>query len=508
MDVAVVGGGTAGALLAGGLALGSDRTVRLYEEGPDEVHPLSRRLSDQPRILVSDALRRMPERRPGGGGATLLSGRLIGGGWSVNHGVMMMPTDADLHAFAAAGGPDWAPDHLRALAGRITTDLDLAARGRPAGTGPVPLARPLVDLAHAAPATAALLEVCAAAGVPWSPDVNRDASAVCVSSYPYSSDRGERVSSATAVLGPARGRPNLGIVADTQVRRLVVRGTRAVAVEVAPAGGGPVRSEPVGDGSVVLSAGAFHTPQVLLRSGIGPVDHLRRCGIVQVLDLPGVGEGFRDHAKHEVTFALTPLAEDRPVTGAEPWAADPFGDRTKIHLRLRSSRATEDPDLDLQLRHDVDAGVMVLTVRILEQRLAGTVRLDPDDPDGLPVVDSGMLRDPEDLEVLVEGVRRGVALVEDPRLGGRYRLPEGAPRTEGEWRAAIAAGYGSYNHGIGTCRMGADADAVVDPALRLRGLENVLVVDGSVLPVLPHVTTNYPIAIVARWALERLLGTG
>jgi choline dehydrogenase len=258
---------------------------------------------------------------------------------------------------------------------------------------------------------------------------------------------------------------------------------------------------------VVLCAGVFHTPQILLRSGIGPKAHLNACGIEQVLDLPGVGEGFWDHAKYELEFDLRPRDEDRPTDGSEPWAGDPFGERNKIHLRLRSSLATEDPDLDLQLHPDTARGVMILTVRILEQRAFGTVRLDPDDPDGLPVIDSGMARDPQDVSVLVEGVLRGIELLQDPRLGGRYRLPETAPRSDEALREAVARGYGSYNHGVGTCRMGMDAAAVVDRELRVHGLENLFIADGSVLPVLPHVTTNYPVAIVAQWAAEHFLRT-
>lgn len=507
VDVAVVGGGTAGSLVAG-LLSGTDRSVRLFEEGPDETHPLSRRLADQPQLLRSEALRRMPERRPGGGGATLLSGRLIGGGWSVNHGVMMMPTEGDLRAMAEAGGSRWSIDHLRSLAGRITTDRDrVDVPEGSAGTGPIPLERPLLDRSVISPATAALLEACEAMGVPWTADVNTDPSSVSISSYAYSSDHGDRVSSATAVLGPARDRSNLSIAADTQVRRLVLSGSRVVAIEVAPAGGGSDQAERVEVDRVILSAGVFHSPQILLRSGIGPREHLRDCRIDQVMELPGVGSGLRDHAKFEFEFELSPRDEDRAADGSEPWAADSFGDRNKVHLRLKSSLATDDPDLDLQLRHDVDRRVMILTTRILEQRAPGTVRLDPDDTIGLPHIDSGMLRDEEDVQALVEGIRLGIEILLHPTLQGRYRLAGTAPHSDGAWRDAVLSGYSSYNHGVGTCRMGVDRSAVVDQELRVHGVDNLFIVDGSVLPVLPHVTTNYPVAIVAQWAAEHYLRT-
>lgn len=504
VDVAIIGGGTAGALLAGRLAEGTDATILLVEDGPDIVHPLSRRLADQPQILRSDALRRMPERRPDGGGATLLSGALIGGGWSVNHGVMMFPTAGDVAALQQVGGEEWSAERVRMLARRITTDRDRATAGdREPGTGPIPLARPLLDPTAVAPATAALFAACADLGVPWSDDVNRDGMKVTVSSYPYSSDDGERVSSATAILGPARIRPNLQVLARTFVRRLIVHGSRVVAIEYVPEGS----SEPVQVrvDRVVLSAGVFHTPQILLRSGIGPSDHVRDCGITPVLDLPGVGEGLFDHAKIEPTLQLHPKPDDRPASGQEAWASDPFGDDNKVHLRLMSSFAREEPDLDLQLRHDVTAATTTLTVRILEQRAAGTVRLDPTDVDGPPVIDAGMAQHPDDVKVLVEGIRRGVELLEHPLLEGRYRRPETLPWDDEGLAALVRAAYGSYNHGVGTCRMGNDLHAVVDTGLRLHGLDNVHIVDASVLPALPHVTTNYPVAIVAQWAAERFL---
>ena len=507
IDVAIVGGGTAGALLAGELVAGSGLTVGLFEDGPDEFPTLSHRLADQPQLLKTDALRRIPERRPDGAGATLLSGRVFGGGWSVNHGVMMMPTQGDLEAIAAVGGQRWSIERLQELALRITTDLDRVAVAAPdAGVGPIPLARPLVDPGRISPATAALLEACGSMGVPWTDDVNRDASKANVSSYAYSSDRGRRVSSATAILGPVRGRPNLVLSPSTQVRRLIIRGSRVVALKVGPSGGNPGPTARVEVGRVVLCAGAFHTPQILLRSGIGPADDLRELGLQQVIDLPGVGSGFRDHAKYEPALHLIARAEDVP-RGGEPWADDPFGDRNKLHLRLRSAHAGTEPDLDLQLHHDIDGGRVVLTVRILEQRSPGTVRLDPDDVLGNPCIESGMLEDPLDVEVILEGVLRGLELLQHRALGGRYRLPADAPRSDDVWRRAILSGYGSYNHGVGTCRMGSGDLSVVDSGLRVHGIENLFIADASVLPILPHVTTNYLVAIVGRWAAEHFLAT-
>lgn len=500
----VVGGGTAGALIAGLLGQRSASPVRLFEEGADEIHPLSRQLVDQPALLGTGPLRRMPERRPEGGGATLLSGRVMGGGWSVNHGVMMMPSAMDLAAVAEAGGPGWAVEHLLALAGRITTDLDRRAQGVEAGTGPVPLARPLTDLKKVSPATRALLEVCAEEGIPWTADVNRDVAEQNASSYAYSSDSGVRVSSATAYLEPARSNDALRIDAGRHVRRLLVEGARVVGMEVVDARTREVRLVTTDGARVVLCAGAFHTPQILLRSGIGPAEQIEACGIRPVIEQHEVGSGLRDHAKFEPRLVLTPHQEDASVA-EDPWADDPFGDENKLHLRIRSSFAGTEPDLDLQLRHDVTGREATLTVRILEQRTPGTVRLDGQDIDGLPLIDSGMLRHPVDLRVLTEGVMRGIELLQHPRLAGRYRLQEGAPTSEAQWSEAVRRGYGSYNHAVGTCRMGRDERSVVDEELRFRGLENLFIADASVLPSLPHVTTNYLVAIIGQWAAERFL---
>jgi choline dehydrogenase len=499
-DVVVIGGGTAGCIVAGRLALGTDRSVLLLEEGPDEEPPLVARLASQPQVIESEFVRRYPEDREQGRGATLLSGRVLGGGWSVNHSAMVRPTDADLAVIAEAGGAAWAPGRLLALMARLEHDVDFGGSDGHGTDGPVRIARRYLEGDQVAPSVRDLFTACRESGVPFVADVSAGGDTTGICAYPYAFDGERRVSSATAHLAAARHRPNLTVRGDASVRRILIEDGQVVGVEYTAVNDPSAAPVQVRAQRVVLAAGVFHSPQILQRSGVGDPELLDRCGIAPVVALPGVGSGFRDHAKFEVTFQLRPTAEDLDHDGATD-----FGDGLKLHLRLRSSRATVDPDLDLGLRHPAGSGHMILTVRLLEQRATGTVRLDPDDPFGLPTVRTAMLTDADDAAALAEGVMAGIAIMQHAALAGRYELPADAPDGAEAWRAALLREYGSYNHGVGTCRMGDDTHAVVGADLQVHGLEGLTVADASVLPVLPHVNTNYPVALVAEWAADHLI---
>lgn len=502
-DVVVVGGGTAGCIIAGRTALATDLRVLLLEEGADEEPALVADLASQPRVLESDLVRRYREDHGDGHGATLLSGRVLGGGWSVNHGAMVRPTDHDLARLAEVGGPDWAPERLLALMATLECDVDFGDSPGHGHDGPVRIARRYRPGDAVVPAVRDLLAACAASGIAFVDDVNASGDTTGLCAYPYAFDGPRRLSSANRHLAAARHRPGLTVRGGARVRRVLIGDGRAVGVEVVPADDptGPVTE--VRASMVVLSAGVFHSPHLLLRSGVGRPDDLVAAGITPIHPLCGVGAGLLDHGKVEIPFRFAATDEDR-ATGEAP----DLGDGLKLHLRLRSRLAGDEPDLDLGLRHPAGSGTMVLTVRLLEQRSAGTVRLDPSDPDALPKVRSGILVDPDDVTALVDGVRQGIALMEHPLLAGRYVLEDGTPTDDAGLRRHLARTYGSYNHGIGTCRMGMDGDAVVGPDLRVHGLERLMVADASVLPMLPHANTNYSAALVGEWAAARLIATG
>lgn len=504
-DVVIVGGGTAGCIIAGRLALATGLRIVLLEEGADEEPALVADLASQPRVLESDLVRRYREDRGddvSAPGATLLSGRILGGGWSVNHGAMVRPTDEDLARLESVGGPAWASDRMLTLMASLEHDADLGHLDGHGEDGPVRIARRYRPGDDVVPAVRDLLAACEASGVPFVADVNGGGETTGLCAYPYAFDGPRRLTSANRHLAAARHRPGLDVRGGARVRRILIEDGRVVGVEYVDAEDATGAVSEVRAATVVLSAGVFHSPQLLLRSGIGPAEELASAGIAPVHELPGVGAGFLDHGKVEVTFDLTAMDEDL-ATGDAP----DFGDGLKLHLRLRSHLAGQDPDLDLGLRHPTGSGTMVLTVRLLEQRTAGSVGLDRTDPDGLPLVRSGILEHPDDVEALLDGVRQGIRLMLDPRLGGRYRLPDSVPTDDAEWRAWMGRTYGSYNHGIGTCRMGEDVDAVVGPDLQVRGLEGLRVADASVLPMLPHANTNYSAALVGEWAAADLIAS-
>ncbi len=498
-DVVVLGGGTAGCIIAGRIALATDLGVVLVEEGPDDEPELVRDLRQQTTLLRTDYVRRYPEDHPDGGGTTLLSGRVLGGGWAVNHSAMVRPTDADLVALEHAGGPDWNVEHLRQLMIALEHDVDYGDQPGHGSDGPVRLARRYHRGEAAVPAVTALLAACEASDIPFLDDVNAGGDTSGISAYPYASDGHVRRNSANSHLAAARERPGLTVMGDTTVHRILFEGDVAVGVEVSPAGDPTGPRTTIRARHIIVCAGVFHAPQILLRSGIGPAGELERAGIPVLVDLPGVGSGFLDHGKVEIEFSLRPTAEDRQRPALD------FGDGLKLHLRLRSRLAGVDPDLDLGLRHVPDAGKMVLTVRLLEQRAEGKVSLDPQHPEDLPRVRTGILEHEDDVAALVDGVLRGIALLEHPLLEGRYALSQDLPRDRADWEQWVRHEYGTYNHGTGTCRMGTDERAVVDTELQVRGVQGVTVADASVLPTLPHSNTNYAVALIAEHAADAFL---
>lgn len=499
-DVIVVGAGTSGCIIAGRLAVGSDARILLLEEGPDNLPEPVLRLETQRELLRSELVRRYQDQRTDGAQATLYSGRVLGGGWSVNQGGMVRPTSADLHQLSAAGGPAWARDHLIQLMVRLEDDVNFGDRPGHGSGGLIRIARHHRHGDAVAPAARDLLAVAAATGLPEVNDVNAEGDTSGVCAYPYAQDGGLRVSSATAHLAAARSRQNLEVRGDSVVRRVLIKNGRSVGVEVKSSQDPSATPVTIRAHRVVLCAGAFHSPQILQRSGIGPSAALATAGIAVAVDLPGVGAAFRDHAKAEIDLLLRPTTED-----VEDTVFGDFGESLKLHLRLRSPHATVDPDLDLAVRHVAAEGRAVLVVRLLEQRVHGSITVDPADPDGLPIVRSGMLEHPDDIGAMVDGIMQGLALLHHPLLAGRYALPHGATNTPDTWRAMLRKAFGTYNHGCGTCRMGEGEGAVVSTDLVVLGVAGLMVADASVLPMLPHANTNLTVALVAEWAAEHLL---
>jgi len=494
-DVIVVGAGTAGCLIAAGVAARSDATVLLVEEGPDRTPEEVRLLARQQEARSGELVRRLgADGGSDGPSRTLMTGRVLGGGWSIGHAAMVTPTDRDLLLFsehAGVGSRPWRPAAVAERIARRIVDLDLEHAGEAPSLLPrIPVRRTFRPGEPVPPAVEDLLGAAERHGLDLLDDIAGSGDTVGVCAYPQSAVDGVRRTSANIVLDAARVRPGLTVLGDTTVERILLDRDRAAGLLVRGVDG---RTRSIGAEIVVLAAGAYHSPQLLMRSGIGPSPVLEEAGIPVLHDLSGVGQGLRDHARVEIDLPMTPIAAD---------AGQRFGDALRLHLRARTTQSQDGPDVDLSLRHPKGRERVVLMVRLLEQRTPGAVELALDGGHQQLRVRTGIAADDADVAALREGLAIGAGILTDAAMQGRHRLDGSIPSA-----AELRASASGSSHGIGTCRMGGAGDPgrVVGPDLRVDGLEGLIVADASVLPVLPHAGPVPAVVAVGELAVDEIL---
>jgi len=302
---------------------------------------------------------------------------------------------------------------------------------------------------------------------------------------------GRRVSAADAFLLPALGRPNLVAWPNTLVRRILVRGGRAVGIECVR---GAAVVEARASRGVIVAAGVVESPKLLMLSGIGPAAELRRHGITVVADRPAVGANLHDHPRVSIRWAgRTSLPGSSVSAGLYAFSQQPSG------LRV--------PDVQFYVGRGIDAPdtSITLTVAVSHVRSRGSVTLRSADPTAAPVIRPNYFAEPADLEAMVDGLELAVALASS-RAYDRLRGSLAAPATGGASRDALRAftkeTSGTMFHPAGTCRMGSDADAVVDERFRVRGVERLWVADGSVMPTVVNGQTQAATFLIGWLASE------
>ena len=498
-DTVVIGAGTAGAAVAAILAEHSDQSIVLLEAGPDYGPLASGRW---PGDLI-DA-RAIPGSHDWGYDNGQLyaprivkfeRARVVGGCSSHNGCAAIWGSRLDYDHWAAIGNPGWSTDELLPLFSGTSNRLRVRI---PSSTEITPYQQ-------------AGLEAAANAGIPRVADLNNLDENLGMAPSPANIDRGIRWNSSFAYLDPIRGRQNLTIVGDAIVDRLTLEANRAVRIEMV-VDGNPCAMEVR---RVVLSAGAYGSPILLMRSGIGDPEALRAAGVEPILKLVGVGGNLHDHPMVSMVFAGTPnLVELTRRFGGEHWMPE-----EQTIAKARSSRCG--PGFDLHVypvggsgAHQPRDWYWAMAVACLTPRSRGTLRLRSADPLAPPIIDHRYISDAsgEDLQVLADGlgIARGIA-ARNPlaNLVGKERLPGDDVRSRSAIENFIKANVAHYYHPVGTCRMGPEreGESVVDARGRVHGLDNVYVADASIMPVIPRANTNLPALVVgeriARWLVDR-----
>jgi choline dehydrogenase len=497
-DIVVVGGGSAGCVVAARLSEDPARSVLLIEEGPDP-QPIPDIIANPRRqgelILESDYVRLYDVERLDGSTFPLISGKVLGGGSSVNNLGVMRPLRRDFDAWARYGGPAWSYEALLPLAIGLEDDPDFPDSPLHGQGGPLRLNRAWTFDSPADPPVEAMLAVADELGIPRCEDMAvPEPYGLCMS--PYNLVDGRRQSAVNAFLDPVRGRPNLTVQAGTRAIRLALDGSRVRAVEVA----GPAGPETIEAGQVVVSAGTYQTPHLLLHSGIGPPGTIERVGLGVRHRLDGVGENFQDHAVVYLTFqGSAGLREDYLIPKVRLFVASTPGmDHGDLHILMHPS-----------IRVEGMAPLLPVSVRLLEDRSPGRLWLASPDPADLPAIDPSILRHPDDRAAMLNGMRFAAAFVAQPRMA-RFYGQLVTPAVGDRWEEHAVGSHITYNHATGTCRLGAGGDplAVVGPDLRVHGLDNLWLADMSVIPVIPHAPTNLTACLVGTIAARNVAAAG
>jgi choline dehydrogenase len=523
-DYVVVGAGSAGCVLANRLSADGRYSVLLLEAGPKDNNLWIHVPLGYGKLFKEKTVNWMyqTEPEPGLDGRTIFQprGKVLGGSSSINGLLYVRGQHEDYDRWRQHGNSGWGFDDVLPYFKKAENQERGADDFHGAG-GPLPVS----DLVHADPLSAAFIAAAAETGIPVNPDFN-GASQEGAGFFQTTTRRGRRASTAVAYLRPARGHKNLQVETSALAQRILFDGHRADAIEFRQAG---VLRTARARKEILVSSGAYNSPQLLQLSGVGPADLLRQHGIDVVLDAPGVGHDLQDHMQVRVVMRCTQSitlndivnSPVRRILAGARYAAFRKGPLTiaagTSGAFFKTSPRLATPDIQIHfLPFSTDKmgerlhsfSGFSASVCQLRPESRGSLRIRSADPTAAPEIRINYLATEVDRTANVEGLKVLRRILQAPALRP-YVMEEvdpGAKVSSDEELLNYCRARGStIYHPTSTCRMGSDPLAVVDQRLRVRGLEGLRVVDGSIMPDLVSGNTNAAIIMIAEKASDMIL---